>query len=161
MGKVCWQCWWLHWVKDICVNMQDFQYCYLVFCYYNKIIHRTSEMAFIVHKLKEVSFSWWPLIDLKHMLDELYFYLKDRHTTVCCVWCFYSILHMCTCTTWHECTHVRTYLMHTFLRTSQFIIPLCCSIMLYIVTHTFHFSAAWIIYYLLSSTAKLSEVPDY
>lgn len=59
------------------------------------------------------------------------------------------------------CTHARTYLMHTFICTSQFIIPLHCSFMLYTVTHTIHLSAALIICYLLSLSAKLSGGPDY
>ena len=48
MGKICGQCWWLHWVEDTCVNIQEYElYCYLVFCYYNKNIHKTSEITYI------------------------------------------------------------------------------------------------------------------
>jgi hypothetical protein len=25
IGKVCGQCWWLHWVEDICINIQEYQ----------------------------------------------------------------------------------------------------------------------------------------
>jgi len=25
MGKVCGQCWWLHWVEDICIHIQEYQ----------------------------------------------------------------------------------------------------------------------------------------
>ena len=30
-GKACGQCWWLHWVEDTCVNIQEYLQCYLVF----------------------------------------------------------------------------------------------------------------------------------
>lgn len=77
--------------------------------------------------------------------------------------CLIVFTVFCMCVHAHPdvCTHARTYLMHTFLCTSQFIIPLHCSVMLYIVTRTVHLSAALINCYLLSLSAKLSGVPDY
>jgi len=74
-------------------------------CYYNKIIHKISEMTFVVHKLIKVSSWWWPFTELKHVLDELYFYLKDRHTNVCCVWLFWQYF---TCVYMHTLTWVYT-----------------------------------------------------
>jgi hypothetical protein len=48
LGKVCVECWWLQWVEDVCVNILEYhQECYLVLCYFNKIIHKTSEMTYI------------------------------------------------------------------------------------------------------------------
>jgi len=33
----------------MCVDIQEYQWCcYLVFCYYNKIKHKTSEVALVV-----------------------------------------------------------------------------------------------------------------
>jgi len=42
--------------EDTCVNIQEYEMCcYLVFCYYNNIVHKTSEMTYINRYIYEVA----------------------------------------------------------------------------------------------------------
>jgi len=56
---MCGQCWWLHWEDNMCVNIQEYQQCcYLIFCFYNKSINKTSEMTYVDNGIWEETTEW-------------------------------------------------------------------------------------------------------